>query len=97
MTRTREENAADKAREESKQVMVTFKLVFSEERTQVRRIEVEVEAETIEQAAEAAVKASEQSKYDTALEEAEPDTTECRDEVAYYNDKGEYVILLPWD
>lgn len=77
--------------------MRKLKLVFSEEKSQVRRIEVEIELEDYSEAAQAATKAYEDSKYDTRLEEAEPDTTECRTEVAYYNDKGEYVVLLPWD
>ena len=77
--------------------MATVKLIFSEERSQVRRIEVEAEGDTSEQAAEAAMKAYEEGKYDTRLEEAEPDTTQCRTEVACYNEANEYVVLLPWD
>jgi hypothetical protein len=77
--------------------MPKFKLVFCEERTQVRRITVEIEAEDACAAAEAAIKAYENSKYDVALEEAEADTSECRNEVAYHNEEGEYVVLLPWD
>jgi hypothetical protein len=77
--------------------MPKFKLVFGEEKSTVRSIEVEIEAETIMQAAEAAVQAYEAGKYDTPLEEADGETNECRNEVAYHNDAGEYVVLLPWD
>jgi hypothetical protein len=78
--------------------MPKFKLVFSEEKTQVRCIEVEVEvdAEDPTQAAQALVALYEKGKYDTELEEAVNDSVECRNEVAYHNDKGEYVVLLPW-
>ena len=77
--------------------MRKLKLVFSEEKSQVRRIEIEIELEDYSEAAQAAIKAYQDSKYDTQLEEAEADTTEYRTEVAYYNEAGEYVVLLPWD
>jgi hypothetical protein len=47
--------------------MRKLKLVFSEEKSQVRRIEVEIELEDYSEAAQAATKAYEDSKYDTRL------------------------------
>jgi hypothetical protein len=77
--------------------MPTFQLVYGEEQTTVRYIEIEVEAETIMQAAERAVKAAEEGKYDAQLEQSSKETKETRNEVAYHNAKGEYMVLLPWD
>jgi len=77
--------------------MPKFKLVFSEDCTRIRRIEVEVEAADHEQAAQAALKAYQDGQYDVLLEEAEEETEGSRNEVAYHNEAGEYVILLPWD
>jgi hypothetical protein len=77
--------------------MPKFKLVFGEERTEVRFLEIEIEAEDRAQAAEAVVKAYQDGKYDTQLEEAVADTCECRNEVAYSTEEHEYVVLLPWD
>jgi len=93
----KEMNGIPLARHARDRVMRKLKLVFSEEKSQVRRIEIEIELEDYSEAAQAAIKAYQDSKYDTQLEEAEADTTEYRTEVAYYNEAGEYVVLLPWD
>ncbi len=82
--------------------MPKVKLVFSEERTRVRAIEVEVpegglNSTAVMRAAEIAVKAYQEGKYDALLEAATEETESCRNEVARHNEQGEYQVLLPWD
>lgn len=61
--------------------MPTFKLSLREKRTQDRWINVEVEAENLDAAAEAASFGYSDGKHDVALEEAEADTTSCEIEL----------------
>jgi hypothetical protein len=75
-----------------------FTLLLSEERSQVRVVNVEIEAADEMAAAEAALAAYSAGRYDTALEEAEPETTSTRSSIGRYDEEGVvYTDLLPWD
>jgi hypothetical protein len=93
MTNTREENAADMAAEAA-QPKTRFKLVFTELKTLENVIEVEVEAATVEEAAERAIDEYERGCYDTQLEEAIPDTSSCETRVGYHDADGIFVNVI---
>jgi hypothetical protein len=72
--------------------MPTFNVIFTEIKERAANIAVEVEAASVEEAAEKAQTAYERGQYDVALEEAVADTRRCDISVGYY--EGETFVKV---
>jgi hypothetical protein len=71
-----------------------FKLFFTEKKTQDTTIQVDVEAATAEDAAEAAIAAYELGRYDTRLEEEPAETSSCETRVGWRRPDGVFIYII---
>jgi hypothetical protein len=71
-----------------------FKLVFTELKTLEIMIEVEVEAASVEEAAELACDEYGRGCYDIRLEETVPETSSCETRVGWHDAEGIFHNIL---